>query len=38
MENKKLVSINRDKNGYCNIKKLFDTYMTQGNRLNINFI
>ena len=32
MENKRLGCINRDKNGCYNIKKLFDTYMTLGNR------
>jgi len=32
MENNRLGCINRDKNGCYNIKKLFDTYMTSGNR------
>ncbi len=32
MENNRLGCINRDKNGCYNIKKLFDTYMTLGNR------
>jgi len=32
MENNRLKCINRDKNGCYNIKKLFDTYMTSGNR------
>jgi len=32
MENKKLGCINRDNNFFYNIKKLFDTYMTLGNR------
>ena len=32
IENKRLVYINTDKNGFYNIKKLFYTYMTLGNR------
>ena len=32
MENNRLGCINRDKNGCYNIKKLFNTYMTSGNR------
>jgi hypothetical protein len=32
MENNRLGCINRDKNGCYNIKKLFDTHMTLGNR------
>jgi len=32
MENKRKECINRDKNGYKNIQKIFDNYMETGER------